>query len=293
MFKADFTVVTIAREPLPVLRRFIDWHLGQGAERIILYFDDPDDPAIDALKGEPRLDPRPCTTTLWTSLGVDPEARFTRRQRAAMTAAYREAETDWVLILDADERMWFRDGSIRDLLAWQSEDTLSLRVRSAETVWLDDGAQALRLPLPRRAVNEVYGEDADLFRKREGLIGHCEGKAFHRSGLDRVNIKLHWAEDLDGNPLRGPVLGPQDRAHLVHDIAPDYDAWRAKMEWRAGAHGFSGPLKERVAEIAATDDPERGYRALYRRLHRLDPDAAIALAAAGGLLREMPGTGKT
>jgi hypothetical protein len=36
-------------------------------------------------------------------------------------------------------------------LAWQSEDTQSLRVRSAETVWLDDGAQALRLPLPRRA----------------------------------------------------------------------------------------------------------------------------------------------
>jgi hypothetical protein len=31
-------------------------------------------------------------------------------------------------------------------------------------------------------VNEVYGDDADLFRKREGLIGHCEGKAFHRSG---------------------------------------------------------------------------------------------------------------
>jgi hypothetical protein len=48
-----------------------------------------------------------------------------------------------------------------------------------------------------------------------------------------------------------------------------------------------------VAEIAASEDPERGYRALYRRLHRLDPGEAIALAAAGGLLREMPGTGKT
>jgi hypothetical protein len=181
MYKADFTVATIAREPLPVLRRFLDWHLGQGAARIILFFDDPDDPAIGALKGEPRIDARPCTAALWTELGVDAEARFTRRQRAAMTAAYREAQTDWVLVLDADERMWFRDGS--------------------------------------------YGDDADLFRKREGLIGHCEGKAFHRSGMDRVNIKLHWAEDLEGNPLPGPVLGPQDRVHLVHDIAPDYGAW--------------------------------------------------------------------
>jgi hypothetical protein len=65
------------------------------------------------------------------------------------------------------------------------------------------------------------------------------------------------------------------------------------MDWRAGAHGFSGPLKDRVAAIAASPDPERGYRALYRRLHRWTRGEAIALAAAGGLLREMPGTGKT
>jgi hypothetical protein len=77
--------------------------------------------------------------------------------------------------------MWFRDGSICDLLAGNPADTQSLRVRSAETVWLDDGAQALRLPLPRRRERGLW-RDADLFRKRGGLIGHCEGKAFHRSG---------------------------------------------------------------------------------------------------------------
>jgi hypothetical protein len=72
-----------------VLRRFIDWHLGQGAARIILFFDDPDDPAIGALKGEPRLDARPCTPALWTGWAWTREARFTRRQRAAMTAGLR------------------------------------------------------------------------------------------------------------------------------------------------------------------------------------------------------------
>ena len=40
---AAFTVSTIAREPWPVLNRFLSWHLAQGAERIILYLDDPDD----------------------------------------------------------------------------------------------------------------------------------------------------------------------------------------------------------------------------------------------------------
>jgi hypothetical protein len=86
MYKADFTVVTIAREPLPVLRRFIDWHLGQGAARIILFFDDPDDPGDRGFEGRAAARCEALHAALWTELGVDPEARFTRRQRAAMTA---------------------------------------------------------------------------------------------------------------------------------------------------------------------------------------------------------------
>jgi hypothetical protein len=291
--KTSFTVVTVANEPLPVMDRFITWHLAQGAARIVIFFDDPSDPAIAALKGEPRLDLRPCTPALWTGIGVNPGARFTRRQRAAFAAGYAQAQTPWVLMLDADERMWFRDGMLCDLLAAQPADTQSLRVLTAETVWLDYGAQALRLPIPRAVVNDVYGAEADLFRKRGGLVGHSEGKAFHRTGLPGLKIKLHWAEYADGGPLPGPVLGPADRVHLVHDVAPGYDRWRAKMDWRAGAHGFSGPLKERIAAIAASPDPEGGYRALYRRLHRLSVDEALTLTAAGGLLRDMPQAGKS
>jgi len=293
MSKPSFTVATIAKEPLAVVQRFVSWHLGQGAARIILFFDDPNDPAIDALKGEPRLDLRPCNPALWAAIGTKPDARFTRRQRAAMTAAYLEAATDWVLILDADERMWVRDGTLTNLLAAQADDVLSVRVLSAETVWLEDGTSALRLPIPRAVVNDIYGADADLFRRRSGLVGHPEGKSFHRTGLKDVRIKLHWAEHLDGTPLPGPVLEPQDRAHLVHDVAPGYERWRAKLDWRAGAHGFAGPLKSRLAEIAASPDPETGYQTLYERLHHITAAEAEALTAAGGLLREGPGISDT
>lgn len=288
MSDGSFTVATIAREPLSILRRFVDWHLGQGADRIILFLDDPDDPAARALKGEPRLDMRLCTPALWQSVGTRADARFTRRQRAAMTAAYREAATDWVLIADADELLWVREGTIPALLSAQPRDVRSLRVRSAETVALPGGQMALRLPIARAAVNRVYGADADLFRKREGLVGHAEGKALHRAGMTDVRIKLHWAETHEGTPLPGPVLGPRDRVHLVHDVAPGYARWRAKLDWRAGAHGFAGPLKTRIRALAESGDPEPGYRALYDRLHHLSESEAAALAAEGGLLRELP-----
>jgi hypothetical protein len=283
-----FTVVTIAREPLPVLRRFVDWHLAAGAERIVLFLDDAGDPARRALSGEPRLELRPCTPELWRAVGMKPEARFTRRQRAAINAAYAEATTPWVLVLDADERMWLRDRTIPETLAALPPDALGLRVRSAESVALAEGGTALRLPVPRKVVNRVYGAEADLFRRREGLVGHAEGKSFHRAGLPGVRIRLHWAEDAEGAQLPGPVLGPGDRAHLVHDVAPDYDRWRAKLAWRAGSHGFSGPLKERVDAIAALPDPETGFRALYDRLHVLGPEEATRLEAEGGLLRMAP-----
>lgn len=282
------TVVTIAREPLPVLTRFVRWHLAHGAARVIVFLDDPDDPAQFALAGDPRVDLRPCTPALWHSMGLEPESRFTRRQRAAMTAAYREVASGWVMILDADELMWTRDRTLPEALAGLPDQVPTLRIRSAEQVMLASGAAAFRMPVPRAAVDAIYRSDAPLFRARFGLVGHPEGKSIHRAGLVDIQLKLHWAVTRDGDPLDGPVWGAAERAHLLHYFAPGYDRWRAKMDWRASAHGFAEPLKARVAEVASGEDPEAGYRALYDRLHGLTAAEENALGAAGGLLRDHP-----
>jgi hypothetical protein len=282
------TVATIAREPLPVLERFVGWHLSQGAERIILFLDDPDDPAQGALAGDPRVDLRCCTAAFWASIGLSPDARFTRRQRAVMTLAYREVSDGWVLILDADELMWMPGRSLPEALATLPQGTRTLRVVSAEQVGLPNGGEAFRLPIDRHLVNEIYGAEAALFRPRFGLVGHPEGKSFHRAGLSDIRLKLHWAVTEAGEAIEGPLWGADQQAYLLHYFAPGYDRWRAKMDWRAGAHGFAGPLKDRLAAIAEMKDSETGYRALYDRLHSLTPDEETALDAAGGLLRSLP-----
>ena len=284
----SLTVATIAREPLPVLARFLRWHLAQGAGRIIVFLDDPEDPAQSALAGDPRVEMRPCTAALWTRLGVSAEARFTKRQRAAMTAAYHEATDGWVMILDADELMWLRGRSLPEGLAELGSDTPTLRIRSAEEVALPGGDLAFRLPIARDAVDAIYTEDAALFRPRFGLVGHPEGKSIHRAGLPGLRLKLHWAVTEDGTPVAGPIWGDAERAYLLHYFAPGYARWRDKMGWRAGAHGFADPLKARLADIAQSPDPEAGYRSLYDRLHSLTAAEAAALAARGGLLRDMP-----
>lgn len=281
-------MATIAREPLPVLARFLRWHLGQGATRIVVFLDDPADPAQTALAGDPRVEMRPCTPALWAGLGVSPEARFTKRQRAAMTAAYREAGAGWVMILDADELMWLRGRSLPEGLAGLPPDTATLRIRSAEEVALPDGATGFRLPIARDAVDPIYGAEAALFRPRFGLVGHPEGKSIHRAGLPGIRLKLHWAVTEAGDPIQGPLWGHEQGAYLLHYFAPGYARWRAKMEWRAGAHGFADPLKARLEEIAKGPDPEAGYRALYDRLHSLTGPEVAALDKIGGLLRDQP-----
>ncbi|MEX3014491.1 glycosyltransferase family 2 protein [Gymnodinialimonas hymeniacidonis] len=283
-----FTVATIAKEPWPVLERFLNWHLDQGAERITLYLDDPDDPSLPRLQGDPRIDPRPCTSSLWSSLGLAPDARFTRRQRHVLGQAYAQTEAGWLLVLDADELVWFQGRTIPEALKTLPDDAQSLRVRSAEQVILPDESDGFRMPIERKAVNRVYGADADLLRIRFGLVYHPEGKSFHRAGQTGLNMKLHWAEDASGERTPGPVWGPQEKAHLIHYAAPDYERWRAKVGWRRGAHGFSKPVKERLDEIAEQPDPEPGYRALFDILHRLTPDTADRLEAEGGLLRNGP-----
>ncbi|MBF9046545.1 glycosyltransferase family 2 protein [Rhodobacterales bacterium LSUCC0031] len=284
----SLTVATIAREPVPVLRRFLAWHLAQGATRIVVFLDDPQDPAQHVLAGDPRVEFRPCNAAFWAGLGVAVDARFTKRQRAAMTAAYREVADGWVMILDADELMWFAGRDLPTGLANLPPETISLRVSSAEAVTLPSGGCAFRLPIPRAAVDPIYGADAALFRPRFGLVGHPEGKSIHRAGLPGIRLKLHWAVDHAGAMVTGPVWGAADRAFLLHYFAPGYARWRAKLDWRAGAHGFADPLKAKLAEIRHHPDPEVAYRGLYARLHSLQPHEVAALDAIGGLLHDQP-----
>ncbi|MEJ6389495.1 glycosyltransferase family 2 protein [Gymnodinialimonas ulvae] len=285
---SDFTIATIAREPWPILARFLRWHLDQGAKRIILYLDDPNDPSLRRLRGDPRIDARPCTPALWASLGLDPDSRFTRRQRHVLAQAYADTPEGWLLVLDADELVWFQGRTVPQALASLPAEARSLRVKSAEQVILPDGGSGFRVPIERRAVTRVYGADAALLRIRYGLVYHPEGKSFHRAGQSGLTMRLHWAEDAHGTRTPGPVWGAAEQAHLIHYAAPDYERWRAKVAWRRGAHGFSQPVKDRLDQIANDPDPEPGYRAMFDTLHRLTPEIAATLEAEGGLLRDGP-----
>jgi hypothetical protein len=282
---STFRVAAVVKEPAPLIDRFVGWYLAAGAAGITLYFDDPADPAIAACCTDPRVTAVPCTPDFWRGIGQEPDARFTLRQNAAITAAYGQAHEDWLLVVDADELVHLAHGTIAGLLAAQGPEVRSLMVEPAEFVHAPGGGAAFRLPIGRGIVNRVYGDEAELFRKRHGLIGHSTGKAFHRSGQTGIWLRQHWAVDAAGEAVPFASAGRDQGAYLLHYLAPDYPQWRAKMEWRLASSGFHGGVRALIdAIMAQAKDREAGFAALYDRMHRIDAAMADRLRGVGGLL---------
>lgn len=280
----SFTVVTIAREPISVLTTFINWYLGQGAAKIIIYLDDENDPALSAFN-DPRLDFRPCTAELWNHLGISADKRFTRRQNTVLTAAFHELKSGWLLAVDADELMQFDNQTIAEAVATFPSDVCSVRVKTAEHVLLEDGQEVFRLPISRTLVNEVFGDQAPLFRPRFGLVGHADGKSFHRANQTGIRLRQHWAQTADGSRINELCIGHEQGAHLLHFVTPNYKTWRAKMSWREESCGFAGPVKDVLRTKSETTDADKDQLELYEALHVLTKEMEAKLDAVGGLLR--------
>ena len=167
----ELVVAAIVNEQAAVTRRFVRWYLAQGASRVWLFLDGPAGADLSPFAGDDRVRVQPCTPEFWNGLGLSPDARFTRRQNAALTHAYRAQDRGWLLNVDADELMYFPGTTLAARMALVPPDVQTIRVATAELVETAAPGQVFRLPLSRAAVNNVYGADADIFRRRFGLIG--------------------------------------------------------------------------------------------------------------------------
>lgn len=283
-------VGAILNEPLADTLRFAAWYLTEGAAGLTLLFDDPQDPAIGVLGEHPRIDCVPCTSDFWSSLGQTPGTRFPKRQNAALTWVYRGLDDGWLLNVDADEFLFAKRGSIGDLLADQPDEIQSVRFETAEVVepLTPKAATVFRLPMERDVARRVYGDDASLFGpRRKGLVGHPQGKAATRAGIDGVSLRQHWAQLPDGQDVAMRMLGRDDGCYLLHFIGQDYGVWHRKLDWRANSRGFTVPLTERIQAAMAAEQSDSRLRDLHQSLHKVDDDRLNRLRAESVCL-ELP-----
>ncbi len=283
-------LIAVVNEPLQETLRFASWYLDLGARSLILLFDNPDDPAIPVLSPHPAITCIPCTTRFWRSIGIAARARFPKRQIRALTWAYHQLASGWVLSVDADEFLFANGGAgdIRAALAGQGSETQALRIETAEVVPALERSEktVFRTPMPRAVRRDVYGEDVPLFGpRRMGLVGHPQGKSFIRAGQQGIYLRQHWAHDAEGQRLPEVVLGAASGLYLLHYLAPEYEGWRRKMAWRLASSGFTKYVGDCIREIEAAGHAEAAREAallaLYNRLHRVRPEVLARMRAHG------------
>lgn len=282
--KDRLTILTICKEPVLNILRFVAWHRDLGADRIVIHFDDPEDPAIPHVGGLDFVETVRCTPEFWRGIGIAPDKPFVKRQNAAITSAYRRVRSGWVGVLDGDELFCDETGDLPGRLAGLPPEVRALRVGTAEAISVPGrpGPAHFRLMLPPPAVRAIYGALAPLVRRNGGLAGHTEGKSIARAGLEIGLFRQHWPVGPDGGPISDPA--PAEGLRLLHFLAADSESWRRKLEWRLANWGLAPGLKAHLLERAASGgDPAAVWHEVWRGLHEFDAVRLERLAAAGGL----------
>lgn len=263
------TVATIMRESLQTTLSFTAWYRAQGADRIIIHFDNPDDPAIRLLSDLPWITAVPCTNRYWKRLGASKSDRFTLRQNLAVTAAYNDLAEGWFLNVDGDELLHLEGRTAAQELEAMPDDVRAVQFLPAEHVHTPEEKDVahFRLPMGRRKRMKIYGTDARAMRTRRGLVGHYFGKSATRAGLTDVSIRQHWAQDANKKAIRDRTLGHDQEAYLLHFVDQNYSVWREKLDWRLKTRGFRGPLRKQLLDAMHVPDPEPLMREIYNMLH--------------------------
>jgi len=286
------TLVSVVREPISLLLRFVAWHRRQGVGQFLLYFDDPDDPAIEVVAGESDVTCIRCTAAFWASVRRTPEDRFVKRQIAALTHGFRQVRSGWVAVADGDELFHVPDGGLRAAVAQVPPDVPVLRVLPAEIVQTEASGLHFRLPVAARVAGRIYGDAAFLVRRNGGLVGHVQGKSLTRAGTELSMMRQHFPVARDWSRLPERRAGPAEGAYLLHFFDRGYDSWRTKLAWRLGAWGFAPDLADRLRPLVEAQEAggegaggaDAALRALYDALHRCDSGRLQRLAQAGALL---------
>ena len=281
-----WSVVTTVDEPPALVQSFVAWHLHLGAEKIYLFFDNPDDPAAAMFAHLPQVSVVRCDRDHWLRQGNARPLRHEVRQVGNARAAYATCRSDWLVHIDADEFLWPR-GDLGEVLGAASEDADAIIVPVAERVQRPDDPGltifegAFRRPALIRPEEglRIFGPDYRMTYR--GLTDHAQGKSFVRTGR-RLSMSIHRprAEGRDPEMWRPE---PEDITLLHFDgLTPAFWTYKlARMQRAFATANGMPPSDHRRAQIdALLEDPDAGA-ALFRRLKVVDAEKEALLRQHG------------
>lgn len=176
-------VVMTVCEPLALVRTNVLWHLATGARAVYVFFDDPQDPVLPALRDIAGCNVVACDRAHWHRLNgrKGRPASQMRRQTLNANAAQEVATTDWLFHIDADEFIW-QDGDMGAELAEMRPGQTELNLPVLERLFpekgqsgLFDGSFRATSDLSQDEAAQAFGPFADFMKR--GQYSHGAGKS--------------------------------------------------------------------------------------------------------------------
>jgi len=267
---ASWSTVTTAKENPDQLRAFVAWHLGAGAQNIVIFFDDPDDPSAQIFAHMPQVTTIRCTQNHWNSFNVPRPSGIRKRQILNTKIAYETAQTDWLVHIDIDELI-YPDTPVSQILHTTPQHHIALRLRPMERLFR---AQDLGQPYTEY-FRHMDGKDAPewlpkIYRHPEqmphGFFGHTGGKIFVRTGIHGLTLYPHNML-INNHPA---TIAEANAMHLLHlySFGPAHflnkGRWKfARLDWRkkqdetAAKLGKSARRRKKIAEIFEKPDIDK------------------------------------
>ena len=275
---------------------FVNYHLHIGVDRIFLFFDDPEDVAINDLSSYDSVTCIRCDDEHWKKLGCDAKSNIETRQivNANLALTWARAEGyQWIAHIDNDELIYL-ENDLEEVLLSVPQEIPVLWLPTLEAIPYKMKHKkvfeeiSLFKVLPTKDHQRFRGKHPEAFFEGEFFRGHIGGKSLVRTTEQVHSLRLHRPLDKNRQELPSITLRA---AMLLHYDCYDFDAWFVKWLRRYDGTASAGGRPNRKMQFMAFKAlyEEGGMEAMiefYRRLYFL-PYHLIPALREEGMLREI------
>ena len=277
-------IISTVKAPVEQLEMFINYHLNIGVKLIVLFFDDPDDSAIEHFSDNPKVISILCDQKYWNAL---PDARpdaIPGRQIVNVNIGadiLKEHAINWLIHIDSDELIRplkplaeVLDNSNSDIVVFQILEAFPLQIRSKGFYSQCFFKQKPTIDKIHRA--KRYGCRNAIY-KNKYLKGHFLSKCAVRISPAIKKYRIH-------SHIGVEPITPQHTTdvQLLHYDCIDIVDWKGKWDSRLRHSNHAMGLgknrqSQREEYENAKQTSDKALSKLYKRMHMLHKREIVQL----------------
>lgn len=272
-------IILTVKAPVEQVMQFIHYHLNIGVDHILIFFDDPNDPAISTAARYSKVGSVRCSSQYWQQVCGSKPDFIEERQKHNLHQGiswFSMNDFTWMICVDIDELIHPRQQSLKQLLAASDADAIRFPIREA----FPTQAYYQSLYQPEWFKVDVPQSSVELARELGCDNAIFQGEYFRGHTVSKMAVRLgphlEFHKNLHGLSEKGRKVVNADSLALLHYDCIDFENWRQKWEGRLDGSATAACMRtNRKNQFLLYQDARRrgenALRFLFYKLHVLTP----------------------